>query len=211
MIWATLLIGLIQFFKRLGQSQLIDMRVDQGLRDDEDRERLNVLHRNWNNTGVIPHIPANQPFVNNFGEPLEQNEEPHQILIDENVTNENEIEGFHTIRNNLGSHNNLHQNQMVQANSDALLPVPEPLVTQSIESQGALPTQRNQANDLENSHELPIDQHDNISNSDNRIGENNDEENMTLEERLWMQADALFADDEDSSKSSSESESENFI
>ena len=56
-----------------------------------------VLHDNWNNTDLIPDIPANQPSVNNFGEPLEENEEPHQILIDENVTNENEIE----VRNNV--------------------------------------------------------------------------------------------------------------
>ena len=51
-----------------------------------------LLHDNWNNTGVIPDIPADQRLVNNFGEPLEENEEPHQILIDENVINVNGIE-----------------------------------------------------------------------------------------------------------------------
>ena len=41
-IYAMLLITLIQFLKSLSRSQLIDVMDDQDLRDDQDRERLNV-------------------------------------------------------------------------------------------------------------------------------------------------------------------------
>lgn len=41
-IYAMLLISLIQFLKRLSPLQVIDVMDDQDLRDDQDRERLNV-------------------------------------------------------------------------------------------------------------------------------------------------------------------------
>ena len=41
-IYAMLLIGLIEFLKSLGQWQLVNVGDDQDLRDDQDRERLNV-------------------------------------------------------------------------------------------------------------------------------------------------------------------------
>ena len=41
-IYAMMLICLIQFLKRFGRTPLIEVRDDQDLRDDQDREHLNV-------------------------------------------------------------------------------------------------------------------------------------------------------------------------